>query len=344
MKNEWIQDLLTWYNANKRDLPWRRTKDAYLIWVSEIMLQQTRVEAVIPYYERFIKRLPTLQDLSKIEEDELLKLWEGLGYYSRVRNMQKCAKKVIENGKNTLPNTYDELLHLPGIGPYTAGAISSIAYGEKVPAVDGNVLRVYTRLYASVQNISDAKVRKETEKKLTKIIPEESGAFNQSLMELGATICIPGNPRCNICPIQKYCKGYQKGNMWQLPIKDAKKEKKKKNYTIYLLLYQNKVAIRKRPNKGLLASLYEFPNEEGSFNLSDIQEKYKKRKIQKGNTYTHIFTHQIWNMDSYFIYLNEKTKEDYLWVTLEEISNYSIPSTFGYFLKDIQTSIEKECL
>lgn len=340
MKNEWIQELLSWYKEYKRDLPWRKTKNAYLIWVSEIMLQQTRVEAVIPYYERFIKRLPTLKDLSEIEEDELLKLWEGLGYYSRVRNMQKCAKNVIEQGKVELPSTYEELIKLPGIGPYTAGAIASIALGEKVPAVDGNVLRVYSRLVASFKNVSDLKVRKEIEKELSLIMPTDSGDFNQALMELGATICIPGNPRCNICPIQKYCSGYKQGNMWGLPIKDSKKEKKEKEYTIFLLFYQNKVAVKKRPSKGLLASLFEFPNIEGKIELDFLKEKYKNATIIEGNRYKHIFTHQIWNMNSYCIHLNKKTKEDYIWASLEDLATvYTIPSAFGYFLEDIKRHI-----
>ncbi|MDD3341629.1 MAG: A/G-specific adenine glycosylase [Bacilli bacterium] len=339
MKNKELEKiiplLLSWYDKNKRDLPWRRTKDAYKIWVSEIMLQQTRVEAVIPYFERFIHRLPTLTELAKIEEEQLLKLWEGLGYYSRVKNMQKCAIELTEKGRDTLPIKYEELLKLPGIGPYTAGAIASIAFNEKVSAVDGNVLRVITRLTASTANISQPKVVKEIQMLLNQIMPIQSGNFNQALMELGATICIPGSPRCNICPLQKECVGYQKGTMWTLPIKDKKKKQVEEEKTVFLLFYKNKIAIQKRPNKGLLASLWEFPNREG--HLKNIDTLYPHAQITKTGSYKHVFTHKIWKMEGYSILLKEKPKEKYTWVTMEELLNmHSLPSAFKYFLQDIQ--------
>lgn len=332
---ESINPLLSWYQKNKRDLPWRHTADPYQIWVSEIMLQQTRVEAVIPYYERFLKRLPTLKDLAEISEDELLKLWEGLGYYSRVRNMQKCAKALLSKGMKTLPRTYEELITLPGIGPYTAGAIASIAFQEKVSAVDGNVLRVNARLLASKENISDPRVRKKVEKALNKVMPPESGEFNQALMELGATICIPANPRCNICPISAYCKGYEKGLMRTLPIKEKKKKQIEKSYTVFLLWKNNKVAIQKRKDKGLLASLFEFPNIEKSLEKKEIP--YTASKIIETPIYKHIFSHQIWYMKGYIVYIEESLEEDFLWVTLEELeSTYSLPTAFKYFLEDLK--------
>lgn len=326
--------LLHWYDQNKRDLPWRHTDDAYQIWVSEIMLQQTRVEAVIPYFERFIKRLPTIEALASIEEDALMKLWEGLGYYSRVRNMQKCAQELVRQNQKHLPSTYDELIKLPGIGSYTAGAIASIAYGEKVSAVDGNVLRVITRLQNNFDNVSDLKVRKKIETILNEIMPIQSGNFNQALMELGATICIPGNPRCNICPLQSLCHSYQEGTMWQLPIKDKKKKQTEEDKTILLLLYQNQIAIQKRPKTGLLASLWEFPNREG--HIQNIHDLYPHAQIEKTPPYKHVFTHKIWNMEGYIIYLQEKPIEEYTWVSLSELETlHSLPSAFKYFLENI---------
>lgn len=326
--------LCIWYKKNKRDLHWRRTKDAYQIWVSEIMLQQTRVEAVIPYFNRFINKIPHIKALAEIEEDTLMKLWEGLGYYSRARNMQKCAQELIKQKKKQLPSTYEELLQLPGIGPYTAGAIASIAFNQKVSAVDGNVLRVMTRLQNSFENVSLPKVRKQIEEKLNQIMPIESGTFNQALMELGATICIPGNPRCNICPLQSLCLGYQNKTMWHLPIKDKKKKQKEEEITVFLLLYQNQIAIQKRKDKGLLASLWEFPNREG--HIQNVKNLYPNTKIKKTKVYKHVFTHIIWKMEGYIISLHEKPKENYTWVSIEELKQlHSLPSAFQYFLKEV---------
>lgn len=336
MNEEISKTLLLWFQKNKRCLPWRENKTAYKIWVSEIMLQQTKVSAVIPYFERFIKKIPNIKALSEIKEDALLKLWEGLGYYSRVKNMQKCAKKIVENGKEELPHTYKELLSLPGIGPYTAGAIASIAYKEKVCAVDGNVLRVTSRIWNKKDNISDPKTKREIEEKLNQKMPEESGDFNEALMELGAIICIPSNPRCNICPISHLCKAYQKKTMYTLPIKEKKKKQKEENKTIFLLIYKGKIAIRKRKDTGLLASLFEFPNETGEIKEEDLQKYFSIKEIKKLHPYTHIFTHRIWKMEGYKIELNKKPKEDYIWVSKEKLKkDYSLPSAFTPFLKDL---------
>lgn len=330
------KSLIRWYQKNKRMLPWRKDQDAYHIWVSEIMLQQTRVQAVIPYYERFIASIPSLYTLSKVEEEKLLKLWEGLGYYSRVKNMQKSAKLLVADGKMELPHTYEELLKLPGIGSYTAGAIASIAYKEKVCAVDGNVLRVVSRILNSFANISEPKTKRKIEILLNKNMPKESGTFNQALMELGSTICIPANPRCNICPISTYCKGYEKGNMYKLPIKNKKTKQKEENITVFLLCYKNKIAIRKRPSKGLLASLYEFPNKTKTVSEKEIQNLFPSDTIKKVHSYTHVFTHKIWHMDGYKIILKEKPNNDFIWVSLKNLqSHYSLPTAFSYFLKDL---------
>lgn len=312
---EIISPLLTWYNKNKRDLPWRKNKNPYYIWISEIMLQQTRVEAVKPYFLRFIKEIPTIQDLANIDEDKLLKLWEGLGYYSRARNLKKCALKLKENNYE-LPKSYEELKKLPGIGFYTAAAIASISYNEKVAAVDGNVLRVATRLLNSTLNISTEKNKIKIQKILNEIIPENSGDFNQAMMELGSTICIP-NPRCNICPLKNFCLGYKTGNMWKLPVKNAKIDKKQENNNVIIYSYNEYIGIEKRPKTGLLSSLYGFPivnniSLEGSTYLGE---------------YKHIFTHKIWNNKVYRIEIPTKDK-NLIWITMSDIEKYSIPTAF----------------
>lgn len=321
---EIINPLLNWYQQNKRELPWRENKNPYYIWISEIMLQQTRVEAVKPYFIRFIKEVPTIEILAHIDDNKLLKLWEGLGYYSRAKNLKKCAIKLKEN-KYQLPNTYEELLKLPGIGFYTAAAIASIGYNQKIAAVDGNVLRVTTRLLNSKINISLDKNKKEIQSILTHIIPEKSGDFNQAMMELGATICIP-NPRCNICPLKDLCMGYKTGNMWMLPIKNEKIKKSVENNHIIIYFCGKEFAIEKRPSKGLLSSLYGFPIDN---NIS------VDNKIYLGE-YSHTFTHKIWNNKVYMIKCNKKNNK-YIWTTLEDIKKYSIPTAFKPCIEMIKT-------
>ncbi len=335
--------LLKWYDTHKRDLPWRKDKNAYHIWISEIMLQQTRVEAVIDYYNRFIQEVPDLQTLANIKEDYLLKLWQGLGYYSRARNLQKTAQLLISQGRTTLPSTYAELLKLYGIGTYTAGAIASIAYQEQVPAVDGNVLRILTRILGAYDDIADPKTKTKYENLLKPYMPEkESGNLNQAMMELGATICIPnGVPRCNICPVSSICEAYQKGLLATLPIKTKKQQRKIITKVVFLYMYKNQIAIQKRPDHGLLASLYEFPNIDCSMNLDEVKTYLKQENITYENIsfigkYKHIFTHLEWHMDGYLIHLNKKIKDKYVWVSLEQLNRtYSLPTAFSKILKDI---------
>lgn len=331
------EELITWYQENKRDLPWRHTKNPYYIWISEIMLQQTRVEAVKEYYARFIKKLPTLKDLAEIDEDELLKLWEGLGYYSRVRNMRKTAKILVENGKRNLPNNKEELLSLPGIGEYTAGAILSIAYDIPTIAIDGNVYRVIGRVYEIDASISKPAIYKVYFKILEKLLPKENaGCFTQSFMDLGSLICTPKNPKCEICPLNKKCGAYKKNTQELYPIKDKKKEKKQEERVVYLYTYKGKFAIQKRKETGLLASLYEFPNSIESASLIDVENDLLEKKIPYQSileigSAKHIFSHKIWYMKGYLVELKKPLK-DYLWVTKEELQNkYSIPSAFAYF-------------
>ena len=243
-----VEDLLRWFQENARVLPWREQKNPYYTWVSEIMLQQTRVEAVKEYFLRFIEELPDVQALAKAEEGKLLKLWEGLGYYNRVKNMQKAAVQIMEQHQGKLPADYEELLRLKGIGTYTAGAIASIAYGIPVPAVDGNVLRVTKRLAASYDDVSKVSVKKELETSLTQIMPKgHPGAFNQALMELGAIVCLPnGTPLCSKCPVQKYCQAYKKDIVMELPVKAKKKARIIEERTVFLIEYQNQYILHQR--------------------------------------------------------------------------------------------------
>ncbi|MGL5977888.1 MAG: A/G-specific adenine glycosylase [Erysipelotrichaceae bacterium] len=321
------QPLLDWYESSKRSLPWRETNDPYYIWISEIMLQQTRVEAVIPYYQRFIQTLPIINDLANANEDTLHKLWEGLGYYSRVRNMQAAAKRCVLEHQGHLPQTYDELLALPGIGPYTAGAIASIAFQQSVAAVDGNVLRVFTRL-----TICEDDILKEATKRKFKALIEAQlpkarvGAYNQAIMELGATICIPnGAPRCNICPIQPYCKGYETGLAQRLPNKTQAKPRRIEKRTILVIVSHSKVLLFKRPDTGLLASLYEFMNIEGQLSIKACKQlPYLQKqdvKIKKLAAAKHIFSHIEWHMVGYRIELAQPIEiPGGIWVDLTQIA------------------------
>ena len=263
--------LLNWYQKNKRDLPWRKDQNPYHVWISEIMLQQTRIEAVIGYYDRFIKRLPSIQDLAQINDDELLKLWEGLGYYTRARNLKKAAIMIMEEYDGIFPNTFEQIMSLPGIGEYTASAIGSICFSLKEVTIDGNVLRVYMRLQNCYDNVDDLKIRRKVRNELQKIMPEEAGDFNQALMELGETICLPnGIPKCSECPLKNFCKSYQNDTYLELPIKNKKKDKKEEKYTILLFYYKSQFVLEKRKESGLLQNLWQFPNIQGHLTKKQI--------------------------------------------------------------------------
>lgn len=334
-----VEDLLKWYDGNARVLPWRSEPKPYYVWVSEIMLQQTRVEAVKGYFARFIKELPDVAALAKVKEDELLKLWEGLGYYNRARNLQAAAKTVMEEYNGKLPEEYKELQKLKGIGSYTAGAIASIAYGKPVPAVDGNVLRVMKRLAGSYDDILKASVKKDLEKELTKIMPKRAGAFNQAIMDLGAMVCLPnGKPLCEECPLQKYCIAYEKNIVMELPIKAPKKKRRIEEKTILVLEYKGKIALHKRENSGLLAGLWEFPNITGKVAKESLMEIVEEEHfmVKELGESKHIFSHIEWHMIGYCIYLNKKPNKDYIWVTVDElVKQYAIPSAFSAYLQKI---------
>ncbi|MCR4892707.1 MAG: A/G-specific adenine glycosylase [Lachnospiraceae bacterium] len=256
--------LLDWFHQNSRELPWRGEKDPYRIWVSEIMLQQTRIGAVMAYYLRFMEALPSLTDLARVQEERLLKLWQGLGYYSRAKNLKKAAEKIMDEYGGAFPDRYDLLLKLPGVGAYTAGAIASIAFGERVPAVDGNVLRVLSRLFADDRDISRQDIREEFRRLLMEAMPKEApGNFNEALMELGELVCIPnGMPLCGECPLKGFCMAFRRGNPEELPFRVKKKARKIQHRLVWLIHRDGRVAIRKRPDKGLLSGLWELPNTE----------------------------------------------------------------------------------
>lgn len=329
-----VDPLLKWYLENKRTFPWREDKDPYHVWISEIMLQQTRIEAVLNYYDRFMKRLPTIQSLSEVEEDELLKLWQGLGYYSRARNLKKAAQKMINDYQGEFPKNYEDILKLPGIGEYTAGAISSICFGLPEVAIDGNVMRVYSRVANVDIDITSPKERKKIASKIKQILPKNSGDFNEAIMELGEVICIPnGLPKCEICPLKEICKAHILGRESSLPRKAIKKEKQEEDYTVFLMKCNGKIAIQKRES-GLLKNMWEFPNEIGFLSIEQVKEKFSQVKsIKPSISNTHIFTHKKWYMKSYLIEL-DKEIEPFQWVSLEEIEkDYAIPTAFFPFLE-----------
>ena len=323
---EKISDIfISWYQKNKRDLPWRENKNPYYIWVSEIMLQQTRVEAVKPYFKRFISTLPSIEDLATIPEDTLLKLWEGLGYYSRVRNMQKAAQMCVKEYEGKLPANYDALLLLPGIGPYTAGAIASIAFNASVCAIDGNVLRVYARLFAVEEDILQQKTKNKIQLLIEQDKAQNMGDMNQAIMDFGSSICISANPRCNICPLTMHCQAYQEGKQIQLPIRKKASKKKKEKYTVVIYTYKNKVLIHKRTSPGLLHGVYEFVTIE-----NHLTKKHFGTKAQYLGKYTHVFSHVEWHLKGYVVPVTDRfEKPDHIWVTREQIKHaYSIPGAF----------------
>ena len=340
--------LLIWYDKNKRILPWREEPTPYRVWVSEIMLQQTRVEAVKPYFERFMKALPDISALAEAPEEELLKLWEGLGYYNRVRNLQLAARQIMEDYGGRMPDSYEELLKLKGIGGYTAGAIASIAYKRAVPAVDGNVLRVAARLLKDSKSAKDPKLKACVEQRLMDIIPiDRPGDFNQALMELGACVCIPnGEPLCSRCPLELLCMAHRDGVETQYPAKVSKKPRKVEEKTVLVIRDKNRTALRKRPEKGLLAGMYEFPTMAGFCSANDVvaylaEAGIKVLRIQPLEDAKHVFTHREWHMKGYMIRVDEleplfpgRPAVDWVYVEAGETEKgYPIPSAFSAYVK-----------
>lgn len=334
-----ILPLLEWFRDNHRTLPWRSDPTPYHVWVSEIMLQQTRVVAVLGYYQRFMEALPTVADLAEVEEDQLLKLWQGLGYYNRARNLQKAARQVMEQFGGQFPSTYDDLLSLAGVGDYTAGAIASIAFGLPEPAVDGNVLRVVTRITGDPSDISQASTKKAVRAALAEVMPLEApGDFNQALMELGALVCLPnGAPDCGHCPACGFCVAHLEGKTDVIPVKGAKKPRKMEERTVYLLFYGGQVALRRRPAKGLLAGLWEFPNEVvGSAESDGWGLDLTQAEVCGAGR--HIFTHREWHMTGKQLVLTDDTLPDgWVWADEQALrETYAVPNAFSAFLPTVE--------
>ena len=332
--------LLPWFDQNKRDLPWRKDKDPYHIWLSEVMLQQTRVEAVKGYYTRFLAVLPTISSLANADDELLHKLWEGLGYYSRVRNLKKAAQVVMDVHRGAFPRTYDEILALPGIGPYTAGAIASICFQLPTPAVDGNVLRVISRLCNEDTPIDSLDYKKSVAERLSAVYPGRAGDFTQALMELGATLCGPNwTPQCEDCPCAHFCKAHAAGTAEQLPVKLPKKAKKDELRTVFILSCDGFYALQKRPDSGLLAGLWEFPNIPGNLDMARGLEFVKTWGLQPRQplrevTRQHIFTHIKWHMQGLYIEVSEK-HDAFTWFTAQEIRNHTaLPTAFRQFWEE----------
>ena len=311
-----ISPILGWYEENKRDLPWRQTRDPYRIWVSEIMLQQTRVEAVIRYYQRFLSRLPDVSALADCPEEELMKLWEGLGYYSRVRNMQKAARCIMTDRGGVFPDTFEGILTLPGIGEYTAGAIASFAFDLPYPAVDGNVLRVAARLAAFEEDILLPSSKKRLTAAVAAAQPKEQAAtFNQAMIELGATVCLPnGAPRCEKCPLFDKCKARRLGIEQRLPVRKRPAPRKMEQRTVLILRAGDTVALRKRPEKGLLAGLFEPFSVPEALDGKSVEallaaNGIKPLRISPLGEAKHIFTHIEWHMTGFEVILDEKSAQ-----------------------------------
>ncbi|SDN40270.1 A/G-specific adenine glycosylase [Acetanaerobacterium elongatum] len=339
--NTIVNPLLSWYYSSARVLPWRDNPTPYRVWVSEIMLQQTRVDTVLPYFERFVAALPDIASLAQADEQQLLKLWEGLGYYSRVKNMQKAALTVMKLYNGKLPASFEALKELPGIGAYSAGAISSIAFGLRFPAVDGNVLRVISRITASADDITDIPVKKRIEQQVTEILPTEAvGDFNQSLMELGATVCLPnGAPRCDICPLKHLCLGFEHGIAAELPVKTVKAAKRAEAKTVLVMVCGDKLGVTKRKKTGLLAGMWELPNIDGALSMEECITVVKDmglsvNEIQPLTEAKHIFTHIMWNMMGYLLQVNEARNDSITWVSPKDLKErMALPTAFKAYIR-----------
>lgn len=327
-KEQFRQNLVEWFQREKRDLPWRRTSDPYKIWVSEVMLQQTRVDTVIPYYNRFLEKYPTLESLAYAPQEELLKMWEGLGYYSRARNLQAGVKEVVEKYNSVVPDNRHDISKLKGVGPYTAGAVLSIAYKKPEHAVDGNVMRVLSRVLHIEEDIALPRTKKVFEEAVEMLIDQDHpGDFNQGLMDLGAMICTPTSPKCLLCPVRDYCIAFHEGDMDKLPIKTKKTKTKKVQYKVYVAINSDDhYLLEKRPSEGLLADMWQFPMIEIKDDMNS-EEQFTThygssiKKVLNNNllSFKHIFSHLIWEMECSL-------------VKVELISE--IPSNAGFYSKD----------
>ncbi|GHI00153.1 A/G-specific adenine glycosylase [Neobacillus kokaensis] len=345
--NSFQNDLISWFKREQRDLPWRKDQDPYKVWVSEIMLQQTRVDTVIPYFNRFIEWFPTIDDLADADEDKILKAWEGLGYYSRVRNLQSAVREVRETYNGVVPYTPEEISKLKGVGPYTAGAILSIAYGIPEPAVDGNVMRVLSRILSIWEDIARPASRKVFEQAVRKLIcHDDPSAFNQALMELGALICTPTSPACLLCPVREHCQAFEEGVQNELPVKTKKTKTRHVQLAAALLVDdRGRFLIHKRPDTGLLANLWEFPNVEIEHpvegergHVDELFHTSLGLKIKLGKIIgqvEHVFSHLIWNIKVYVGKINSEYEESCDWklVSIKEMEQYAFPVPYQKMFK-----------
>ncbi|MBO5153310.1 MAG: A/G-specific adenine glycosylase [Eubacterium sp.] len=346
-----VEPLLDWYPSHARVLPWREDPTPYHVWVSEIMLQQTRVEAVKPFYARFMEALPDVQALAECETDRLLKLWEGLGYYNRVRNMQIAAQTIMSDYGGVIPADYEELLKLKGIGHYTAAAISSIAYGCPAAAVDGNVLRIVMRAAEDDSDIAKQSVKTKVEEALRPVIPQgRAGMFTQAMMELGATVCVPnGEPLCGECPWQKLCLAHAHDTIGQIPVKTKPKARRLEKKTVLVIRDGDRVLLQKRPEQGLLAGMYEFPHLEGYTSEKQVLDFVKEQglspiRIQKLPEAKHIFSHVEWQMRGYAVLVEEPQVEgDFLFVEpAASEEHYAIPAAYAAYSHYMNIRIGQE--
>lgn len=340
--------LLPWYKQNARELPWRKDTEPYHIWISEIMLQQTRVEAVRSYYLRFLEQLPSIHALAEAPEGRLFKLWEGLGYYNRARNLQKAARVITTQYNGHFPEQYENIRALPGIGPYTAGAIASICFNLPYAAVDGNVLRIITRITENDAPIDCMQTKTEIAAQLEKVYPKNNcGQFTQALMELGATICTPKLPKCTDCPANKFCRAYANETVLQYPVKQPKKDKRLEKRTIFLLQCEDRYALTKRTENGLLSGLWQLPNVLGKMDVNQALLSADTFGVQpmelcKQMHRDHIFTHIKWQMTCYHILCSRKTP-DFVWATMQEIQNsYALPTAFRMFFDALSETNKTE--
>lgn len=334
--------LLPWYRENRRSLPWRETKEPYPVWLSEIMLQQTRVEAVKGYYTRFLTALPTIEALANCPEDTLHKLWEGLGYYSRVRNLKKAAGVILERHGGRFPETYGDILTLPGIGEYTAGAVASIAFDQPTPAVDGNVLRLIARLLDDPTPIDLPDRKRKVGKLLQDIYPQQAGDFTQALMELGATLCGPNKkPDCGLCPCRDFCRGFARNTAENLPVKLPKRGKKQEEMTVFILSSNGKYALEQRPGKGLLAGLWQFPHVPGTLDAPPALEALERMGVEpveilRQREKKHIFTHIVWHMRGFYVEV-AAPGGDFVWRSRKEINEQAaLPTAFRQFWEELE--------
>lgn len=339
------EDLLCWYDREARVLPWRSDPAPYKVWISEMMLQQTRVDTVIPYFHRFLEELPEINDLAEVSEDRLMKLWQGLGYYNRARNMKKAAMILMEEYQGLLPDSPEELEKLPGIGVYSAGAIASIAFGKPVPAVDGNVLRILLRLAGSREELGSPATKKWAAGQIREWIPKDRpGDFNQALMDLGATICLPnGEPLCDLCPVSRHCRAREMDWAGDIPVKTEKKKRIQEKKTILILEHGKEVALRKRTENGLLSGLWEFPNLEGHQTEEEIRRLLEEwgitiLELESLPSSRHIFSHREWEMTAWRIQANSKRgPADWVWVTRKELAKeYSVPAAFRAYRDEVR--------